>query len=263
MKNRILALALMATAVTAAPAIASNITPYYLFNGDGSLGWQITNGVVTNTFSTFSIGYPVAIRSTIWLGHRDDVRAVEYTLGGVATGNTSVGGSAFSQLLDGATGFAANYGVECCGGTNSVTVANADWSNQQVLFNLTSNGSGIAFDPSDSTLWISNFGGIITHYSLAGANLGTINLGTRFMIGLAYESLTDTLWGFDRTTNNLVQFSRAGVVLADVDIPGFNPGNPFGGEMAFGATAVPEPVTLALLGLGAAPLVRRLRRRAQ
>ena len=91
------------TLALAAPASASNIRPYYLTDGDSSVAYEITNGVVTNTFTTFRLGYPLAVRGTIWLGHRDDAGASEFSLAGVATGNVSAGGNAFSQLLDGAT----------------------------------------------------------------------------------------------------------------------------------------------------------------
>ena len=55
----------------------------------------------------------MSVRDTIWLGHRDDAGANEFTLGGVATGNTSAGGNAFSQLLDGTTnGFKTLFGFQ-------------------------------------------------------------------------------------------------------------------------------------------------------
>ena len=239
---------------------ATNVTPYYLFDGDSLSGWQITNGAVTNAFPTYFLGYPVAVRNSIWLGHRDDAGAVEYTLGGTPTGNSGTGGNNFSQLLDGATGRnGTNYGIECCG-ANSVTAANADWGNQVVLFDLPQGmeGSGIAFDPLDDSLYLSAFDGTIYHYGLDGSFLGSFGVG-QFLIGLAYEQATDTFWGFNRSTFNLVQFDRTGAVLQDVDIPGFFPGNPWAGEMAF--LDVPEPGTLALLGLGFAGLGLSRRRR--
>src|SRR3954463_15210776 len=111
-------------------AQADNITPYYLFDGDSSVGYKIAKGTAT-PFATYPLAYPVAIRDSIWLGHRDDAGAREFTLNGTTTGATSVGGGTFTQLLDGTAGGSKNFGVECCGVQNSVTIAKSDWSDQR------------------------------------------------------------------------------------------------------------------------------------
>ncbi len=256
--------ALLFAGLSAVPAAAS--PTYYLFDGDASRAYELTTtGTVVRSFTTSGLAYPAAVRDSIWLGHRDDAGAREYTLAGVATGATSAGGRGFSQLLDGATGSnGLNYGVECCGAVNSVTVANADWSGQRTLFNLVGNaaGAGIAFDGSDNTLFVSSFDRRITHYGLDGAVLGAFDLG-QFLVGLAYDESTSSFWGFNRSTRNLVQFNRAGTVLADVDFGNFAPSNPFGGEMAVlgvAPAAVPEPGMLALTAAALMGLVLTRRR---
>jgi hypothetical protein len=255
--------ALLAFAAVGGGVQAANLTPYYLFDGFSSVGYEITNGAVANTFSTFEFGYPVAIRNTIWLGDINDAGAKEYNLNGTATGNTSTGGTNFSQLLDGATGPANNYGITCCRAPNVVTVANGDWSGQASLFNIGVQGTGIAYDLSNNTLYTSDLiSTVIVHYDLAGNVLGSFNIGQP-LVGLAYETVTDTLWGFNVVSDNLVQFSKTGSVLQDVDIAGFSPGNPFGGEMANAvAVPVPEPASAALLGFAIAALGFARRKRA-
>lgn len=244
---------------------AANQTSYYLFDGDSSRAVVISNGVVVNTFATFSLGYPVAIRESIWLGGRDDEGASEFGLNGVATGNSSSGGNQFSQLLDGATGSnGKNYGVECCGEVNSVTVADANWGNQAVLFNLRDNrdGAGIAFDKKNSSFYVSSFDTVIDHYDISGTILGSFDLGIS-LVGLAYEELTDSFWGWQRDAQNLVQFDRSGTVLQSTFVAGVE-GNPFGGEMRATeglATNVPEPGTLALIALGLVAVASSSRRR--
>jgi hypothetical protein len=248
MRSVVTAVMMVACLAHAWTVEADNITAYYLFDGDSTTGYKIADGTVTS-FDTFLLGYPVAIRDSVWLGDRDDNGAREFTLNGSPTGRTSPGGGQFNQLLDGTAGRSNNYGVECCG-QNSVTVANGDWSAQRVLFNIPFNGSGIAYDRLTNTLYISQeVARTVRHYTLDGRLLDTFNLNQE-LVGLAYEEATDTFWGFNRVTNDLVEFNRSGAVLQDMDIPGFAPSNPWGGEMPVGAAATPEPASMLLLGTG-------------
>ena len=193
MKRTVLSICALVASTSA--AYAANITPYYLTDGDSSLTYEITNGVLTNTFTTDQLGYPLAVRDSIWL-------------------------------------------------------ANVDWSNQRVLFDLGFNGTGVAYDFVSNSLFISEFGNTIYNYDLTGQLIQSFNIGMR-LVGLAYETATDTVWGFNRSTNNLVQLDKNGAILQDVDIANFAPNNPFGGEMRVSSVpTVPEPAPLALLGLG-------------
>ena len=254
-RNRLrMAAVVVAASLAANQALAVNITPYYLTDGDSQKMW-IINGGVASVFNTYSLGYPIAVTSSVWLGHRDDNQAREYTLGGVATGATSVGGNAFSQLLDGTTnGTGTNYGVECCGGPNSVTMASSTWTGQTVKFNLSggSGGTGITYDTATGSLFVSTFGNRLINYTTTGSVISDIALP--FLVSaLAYEQLTDTLWAYKRGTQQIVQFSKAGTLLQTVSVSGASINlNIWGGEMAIGAVSVPAPApaALALFGLG-------------
>ena len=242
---------LAVTAAALAFAAPARAGAYYLFDGDSSLAYILSTdtGTLLGSFETAFLGYPAAIRSSIWLGLRDDDQGWEYSLQGTPTGRSSRGGHRFTQLLDGATGTRGrNYGVECCGDVNSVTVANADWSGQRVLFDLDFHADGIAFDPRDRSLYVSDFlGPQIKQFSLDGRLLNTLKL-PQVLVGLAYDTTTQSFWGFNRFTNNLVQFDRRGTILADLDIADFAPYNPWGGEMQM--LAVPEPAALLLAAAG-------------
>lgn len=254
-------LALAATVVVgtlaATEALAVNITPYYLTDGDSQKMWIINAGVAS-VYTTYSLGYPIAVTSSVWLGHRDDNQAREYTLAGAPTGNTSVGGNGFSQLLDGTTnGAGTNYGVECCGGTNSVTTASGTWTGQMVLFNAAglggSGGSGIAYDTATGSLFVSTFANRLINYTTTGSVISDIALP--FLVSaLAYEQLTDTLWAYKRGTQDIVQFSKSGTLLQTVTVSGASINlNIWGGEMQIGAAPppdVPAPAALALFGVG-------------
>lgn len=243
-------------------SVSAQAAIIYAVDGDSDIGWIIDTDAETFTSfdtSAVDLGYNIAVRDTIVLGARDDNGSVEYDLSGVATGNTWSGGDNFSELLDGTTnGVSANYGIECCGETNSVTVADLTWENQQVLFDLPSSNegySGIAFDTASQTLWIVGYeDDQITNYTLGGGVIDSFAHGLDEFdpCCLAYDESDDTLWLGRNGSNELRQFSKAGALLDTVTIPGWSPSNQWGAEIAIsGVAPVTTPVpTMHAAGLG-------------
>lgn len=250
------ALALLA-AVTVAPAHAAPLSPYYLTDGDAQ-NMFIVNGAVATQISVPYLAYPLAISGSVWVGDRDDNGAYEYTLGGTPTGNTSSGGGNFSQLLDGTTdGAGTNYGVECCGDPNSVTKGNGDWSGQVVLFDLGdggNGGSGIAYDTSTGTLWVTTFSNHLINYTSTGSVI--VDYALPYLVSaLAYEEATDTFWAYSREeSGTIVQIDKTGNIVDSLFVEGLF-GNIWGGELSISGQTppnggAPAPGALALLGLG-------------
>ena len=225
---------------------------YYIASGDNSSTYVVQNGILIKQFSSALLGYPIAVTNTIWLGNRDDKGATEYTLGGVATGNTSLGGSRFSQLLDGTSdGKGHNYGaLLASSGPNGVTIANANWSNQTLLFSDNAHGQfeSIAYDTKNNHLFVGVFGGRLLEFDLVG-NLLNSSTPNFDLASLAYEQATDTLWSAPNSGNKINQYSISGTFLQSITVSGVASfGNNFGGEFAVGPAApVPEPGSIAFL----------------
>ena len=236
--------AVMAGAV--ATQAHAQTSPIYIADGDSSIAYVIQNGTVQTTFPTFSLAYPIAVGSTVRLGHLLDGTGAEYTLAGAPTGTTYAGSNNFGQMLDGATdGVQYNYAVECCDATNSVVRTDLNWEGSTELFPLTSAGSGgtgIAYDTSDDTLFVSTFNNDIQHYSLAGVLLGSYPSPASGLCCLAYDEAAGSLWALDRNSDDLIEFDKTtGAVIQTIDVPGFSPNNPFGGEIAITGAPPPPP----------------------
>jgi hypothetical protein len=237
--------AMAVVCLTVVSRVNAQSTPYYIAAGDQTLMTVVQGGTIVDTFSIPFLGYPIAVQNTIWLGHRDDAGATEFSLAGIPTGNTSSGGNNFFQLLDGTTNGINNFGVECCGSPNSVTIANLDWSNQTPLFTVPNgeNGEGITYDPTTGHLFVGTFNSILYELDLAGNVINTFpSLPSVRFSSLAYERATDTLWTARGQT--VWQLSKTGVVLQSFTVNGSFQNN-YGGEMPF--SRVPEPSLLTLL----------------
>ncbi|MBA3976287.1 MAG: hypothetical protein C0504_18930 [Candidatus Solibacter sp.] len=221
----------------------------YVLDGDSSIAHRVdlANGAATS-FSTFSLAYPIAIvDNSLRVGQRDAGNGYEYGLNGTLLSGPYAGGGGFSQLLDGTTNGINNFGVECCGGTNSVTTGDLYWQGQTVLFNLPQSGSGIAYDSALGTLWVALFDGTVHQYTMGGVDLGSFNSGFTSR-GLAYDAGSDTLWGLSGST--FTQWDKQGNVLGTVASQ-VEFSNPWGLEIDNGVTstaAIPEPGTVLLLG---------------
>jgi hypothetical protein len=269
MTKQMLRTLVLAVGALALYGTVARATPYYLFDGDSRHAVEIEAGAVVNSFTIPAGAYPVAITDTIWLGGRDNNGGYQFPLDGVGPVATSVGGPIITQILDGTTNGVNNYGVTCCSGPPSVTVADLDWSNQKILFSIdAAGGDGIAFDTASNSLYVGSFDGEVTNYSLTGHVLGQFGV-TGEVVGLAYEQSTDTLWGWNVSVSSLQQFSLTGTVLQTqaIDLTPYGFIDPFGGEMPIAAVSsgsVPEISTwaLTLVGFGAAgAALRRSRRR--
>ena len=247
--------ALTLLGVVALPQAArAQASRYYIMSGDDNDRLTIVQGGALVSTTTLAVAnqllYPIAIRNTIWLADRGPTGgSTEVDLNGALTGNSAAYGPGFDQLLDGTTDGAFNYAVQL-GGVNSVVRGNLNWTGQAAIFSVPNaeNGLGITFDSVSGHLFVSSFSGKTYEMTLGGTVVNTLSVGIK---ALAYEQVTDSLWGMV-TTNQIRQYNKTtGATLQTLTIAGANFGNAFGGEMRLVTSAVgPEPGTLALLALG-------------
>jgi hypothetical protein len=210
--------------------------------------YVVQNGQIVRQFSrtSSSDGPGLVVQGTTkMLGQFSGAVGREYDNNGVLLAG-QYPNPGFTDCYDGATDGTQNWAVAHNDfPTNfAVVVGDANWGSLQVAFVPTRRSSGIAYDATDNTLWVTNvFGGAdaLQHYTTAGVLLGefTFSYLNGGGYGLALDPADQTLWltGAFGTLGQLFQFSKAGVLLQTVTVSGMNSGV-LGAEFRFVGSVV-------------------------
>jgi hypothetical protein len=221
-----------------APIASAQTDPYYMSDGDGRRIIVVQGGAIVDSFPAVPAqrAFPIAIVNEVrTTGYAQGETGGEYLLDGTPTGNTYplMQGNIMS---DGTTnGDNINYGISF---TGEVWQYDRDWDNGIFLFNsAASDGirkAGIAYDPSDGTLWLSaDRAAGMYHYALDGTLLGSFPTAGNLDWNLALEPSTDTLWVSTFQNETLHHYAKDGTDLGDIVVPGMRPSSFFSGEFQF------------------------------
>ncbi len=283
-------LSLAATSVRAAP-FTGPTSPYYLDNYVAKMIYVVQGTSVINSFSwAYSAGNNASyneanlavtnVVTTNGFGsnYGTPVTAGQYTLAGAPTGVAHIAqptpGFTSENTFDGTSDGRHNYTVQYFGvdgsgnHTEDVVETDANWQHPTALFSVQSSAGatgedlGVTYDPTNNSLWISGYETTsISDYSLSGTLLSSFDTGQLFaLVALGLDHADNTLWVSKGESNTLEQWSKTGVLLQSGIPTGLPAGDSLAGD--FATTAVPEPATLALLGIGIASLAIARRRRA-
>ncbi len=267
--NRNLLLSFVAISFVGISVNASaQVSALYLTEFSTTRSFIVQGGAVIGTFNRANANdNAMAITNTIKTYSRNTSSSGnQYDLSGnfIGTyGNTNPG---FSDPYDGATDGTTNWSVahnDFTAPQFAVIQANSDWTGGFRAWAPVDRSSGITYDATDNSLWIAkNVGGSdgIMHYTTSGTLLGGFSFAflSGAGYGLAHDSADNTLWltgGFG-TAGTLRQYSKTGSLLNTLTVAGLAGTNIMGAEFS----AVPEPASMAALGLGVAALLRRRRR---
>lgn len=238
----------------------------YLTEYGTTNAYIVQGGSIVGSFSRTASddGPALAILGTVRMyGQYGGAAGREYDLNGNLIGGSYLN-TGFVDCYDGATDGGHNFTISHndFGNNFAVIAGDASWGGMAVSFVPQRRSSGITFDPTDGTLWITNnVGGSdrVQHYTVGGSLLGEFGVDPNLVNGGGYAIALDladqTLWipGAFGSANLLYQYDKAGNLLNTLSVPGL--GNIVGAE--FGA--VPEPASMLVLVLGAGLLARRRR----
>lgn len=234
------------------PAGAGPISEYYITNGD-SLSMKVVQGnSIVRSWTLRDNQYPTAVVDTVRAyGTYSNNVGSEYDLFGNFLGVNYPHRGDAGQSLDGTTD-AVSYNWLVSFNDDGVWQFDRNWANPIRIFGLPTKPTGITYDLVSGHLWIArDTASVIEEYTLGGTLVSSFGYGSGRLGSLAYEPATDTLWGNVNGSDEIRQFSKAGVLLESVNIPGLA-GNNWGGEFS-----IPEPGALSLLLLGSVALLRR------
>lgn len=233
-------------------------SPYYL--GAGGTLWTLVGNSHGSVNSVTGDEYNLAVDGDVrTTRERSSGDGQQYTLALNPTG-TTYGGS-WAGLYDGTTDGTRNYAVDW--DTSRVLAFDRNWQNEQTLFTLASGASGrylgITYDGAGG-LYISQWAGtMIEHYSMNGNLLGGFDTGFVSLSCLGMDYTTGTLWvGSQQHQGQFDEYTTGGAHLQTIGFGDMVVTNTLGGEFDLNS-AVPEPASVAVLGLGVLAILRRKR----
>lgn len=199
----------------------------------------INGGVIDRQWSpapgTDTYQYGIAVLGTIRTFARDiGASGAEYDLNGVDQGPRYAHPAGIpADCFDGTTDGVHHYTIDING---TVWRCDLDWSDPVALFTIPSGDIGtITFDRTFGTLWIGRWSApFVEQYQTDGTPVSSFNTGHPFNVALAMDPVDGTLWLHDRTEQGTYeQWTRAGVLLQRIKIPGADAYNAIGGEFPF------------------------------
>ncbi len=160
----------------------------------------------------------------------------------------------YDSLYDGASDGTRNWSIAHDDSEigQALVEGDASWQDLQIRFVPARQSSGVTWDSSTGSLWITNnVGGCdqVQQVSLSGTVLSqfpAVHSGGGY--DLAWDPADDTLWipGAWDTAGQLFQYSKTGTLLQTVTIAGL--GNVVGAEFRSGAAVAAEAVVRPLGG---------------